>query len=649
MILDLELKQLDGKIMSEKSVYNPSKEVKDVTEMVMNHFDVGYSIMNQPYDEFNNMTLIERQGVDQRKWNNFRPERDDNPDTNWRSNAIRPITRNKVISIAAHLTARLLYPVIKAQNDQDEEDKDAAQVMELMVKWSLQQANYDRTFLNAVIAALVNPAVIVHEEFQNVIRTIRERNEKGEMTTVEMIDELYSGFQMNLVPCNELFIGNAYENNIQKQPFLVKRKVMDFSEACGKYGEVENFKKYVKAGLQVMMNAENYEFYEEYDDELEERLVEEITYYNRPMDLQLVFINGVIMTDTDEPNPRLDKRYPFAKGGFEPIDEGKFFYYFSLVRKMKPDSDIIDTMYNMVIDGTFLQLMPPMALFGDDKIDASIVMPGMVTSLDAETKLQPINTGGNLNAGLGVLQKMEESVDESSQSPRQAGQSGTGQKTAFEIGQLEKNARIGLGLSGKMIGFLVKDLGELIVSDDIQYLTVADVAELTSGEEMLKYRKLLIDGSEIGEAKDTEISFDTNLPEEMTDEQEIQEGFGIIEEEGGMDGKKEIYKVNPELFRQLKYKVVVTTEMIEEPSDNVKRALNLEVYDRAIASPLANQETLFKDLLLGSYPETKNDADKYMKKPEDMEAMLAGQQESQQGGKGNNVVASTANAERQVI
>lgn len=648
MILDLELKKLDGKISSEKSTYNPSKDIKDITNLVMNHFNVGYKIMNSPYDEFNGMTLVQTQDIDQKRWNNYRPDMSKDPDVAWKSNALRPITRNKVISIAAHLTSRLLYPAIKAQNDQDEEDKEAAEVMELMVKWSLQQANYDKVFLNAVIAALVNPAVILHEEFQNVIRSIKERNEKGEITVKEVIDELYSGFQINLVPCNELFIGNIYESNIQKQPFLIRRKVLDFSEACGKYGKIPNFQKYVKAGLQVMMDSQNYEFYEEYDDELEERLVEEITYYNRPLDLQLVFINGVIMTDIDSENPRQDKRYPFCKTGFEPIDEGKFFYYFSLVRKMKPDSEIIDKMYNMVIDGTFLQLMPPMALFGDDKIDSSIVMPGMVTSLDAETKLQPINTGGNLNAGLGVLERMESSVDESSQAPRQMGQEGSGQKTAYEISQLEKNAKIGLGLAGKMISFLVKDLGELVVSDDVQFLTVADVADLTNGEQMLKYRKLLLGGEESNDTKDKEISFDPNLPEEMTEEEELTEGFGIMDEEGGLDGKKEIFRVNPSLFRQLKYKVVVTAEMVEEPSDNVKRALNLEAYDRAIANPMANQETLYKDLLLGSYPETKSDPDKYMRKPEDMEAMMA-QGMSGGGSKSNNVVGSVANAEKQTI
>jgi hypothetical protein len=646
MILDIELKKLGDRISSEKSTYNPGKEVTDITQMVMNHFDVGYQIMNSPYNEFNGLNLLMRQEADQKKWNNFRPDRDTDPDTSWKSNAIRPITRNKVISIAAHLTSRLLYPKVIAQNDQDEEDKDAAYVMELMIRWALEQSDYERTFLNAVIAALVNPAVIIHEEFQEVVRTVKEKLENGKYKTTKVLDELYSGFQQNLIPCNELYIGNIYENNIQKQPFLIRRKVMDFSEACGKYGGNKNFDTYVKAGIQIMMNAKNYEFYEEYDDELGDRLVEEITYYNRSLDLQLVFVNGVLLDNPEECNPRLDKKYPFVKTGFEPIDEGKFFYYFSLVRKMSPDSEIIDRMYNMVIDGTFLELMPPMALFGDDTVDSSIVMPGMVTSFNSDTKLQPIRNGSNLTAGMNMLNKMEDSVSESSQAPRQMGQEGSGQKTAYEISQLEKNAKIGLGLAGRMIGFLVRDLGQLVVSDAIQYLTVGQVAELTTGDTMLKYRKFLLNGVDNEEFNEAEIQLDNDLPEEMSEEEDIQNGFKIMDEEGGIDSKKAIFKVNPTIFRNLKYKTYITAEMIEEPSDNVKRALNLEVYDRAIANPSIDSEAITKDLLLGSYPETKDRTDKYMRKPEDMESMMMQQQA---GARPNNVVGSVANAERQVI
>jgi hypothetical protein len=64
-------------------------------------------------------------------------------------------------------------------------------------------------------------------------------------------------------------------------------------------------------------------------------------------------------------------------------------------------------------------------------------------------------------------------------------------------------------------------------------------------------------------------------------------------------------------------------DAIAPPSDNVERALNLELYDRAINNPNTNQEALLTDVLLGSYPKTKNDVAKYVKKQGSTEEQLA--------------------------
>ena len=93
----------------------------------------------------------------------------------------------------------------------------------------------------------------------------------------------------------------------------------------------QNFKDYVRPGLQVVFDEGTDLFYQQFDEELRKNLVEEVIYYDRTQDLQLIMVNGVLLTDPDHPNPRLDKRYPFIKGGYELIDEGKFFYYFSIV------------------------------------------------------------------------------------------------------------------------------------------------------------------------------------------------------------------------------------------------------------------------------------------------------------------------------
>jgi hypothetical protein len=105
-----------------------------------------------------------------------------------------------------------------------------------------------------------------------------------------------------------------------------------------------------------------------------------------------------------------------------------------------------------------------------------------------------------------------------------------------------------------------------------------------------------------------------DVSSEPRDEKEaLSASYGVLEEEGGDESKVEIYKANPELFRNLKYVLQVTADVISPKSEDLERALNLEAFDRAIQLPFTNQEVLAKDLLFGSYDKTKRDVNRYIK------------------------------------
>ena len=630
MILDLTVTRDQGKVTSPVSRYQPSKKAKARIAQAMEHFEVGREIMNTSYREFNDMTVLQRQSMDQASFNVYVEPQSTDPDESWKSQAVRPIVRNRTISIAAHVTGSLVYPQVYAQNDQDEGDSDSADVMRDLMEWAGEQANYVKTFLYATIGALVNPAVIVHTEFAESYRTVKEIVDEGKWEEKRVIDELFSGFQDTIVQIDELFIGDIRQPDIQKQPFIIWRRAIDFSAAQAKHGDKANFKKYVRPGIQSVFDADSGQFYDVEDENLHGRLVEEVIYYNRTEDLQLVILNGVLVTDPDQPNPRKDKRYPFAKTGYELIGDGQFFYYYSLVRKMSKDEEVINTLYRLVIDGTYLQLVPPMAIYGDEEINSSVITPGTMTVFAPETKMEAINIGSNLSAGMAALEKVEASASESSNDVLQSGQDAGSGNTAFEVSRLEQNARIMLGLFAKMIGMLVKDLGELRMSDILQFLTIADVNRLVSDGDRLTFQSFLIPDKNVeGKKKSRRIVFDDSINQDGVPPEErktpLDLSFDVLKDEGGMDSDMEICRVVPNLFRERKFRVKVTPDAVTPPSDNVKRALNMEEYDRAIESPYANQEALYRDLLLGSYEATKSNADKYTVKPEDMQQQSAAQ------------------------
>jgi len=605
-IIDLKIsRNTKGEIEVPISEYQENDTQKDIRKIVLKDFELAAQTMQKSYQEFNNKSLLTRQNIDQKSFNSLQDETETDPDLSWKSRAVRPITRNKIVSISAHVLASVIFPNIFAQNENQEEDKEAARVMRMLIEWVADNYDYAKSLVYAVIAALVNPAAIVHFEFAEVYKKAKEIQENGTWITKEVLDEILSGFQFNTVPLDELYIADIYIHDIQKQPYLIWRKAIDYDTARLKYKDKDNF-KYVNPGIQILYDEASAQFYKQYDENLEQRLVEEVIYYNRIEDLELVYLNGVLVTDSDEPNKRKDKKYPFSKLIYELIDEGKFFYGKSLAFKMAPDQEIIDQLYQMVIDGSFLKLMPPTAIYGEEQFNSSIVAPGAITIMKENSKMEKIDIGTDINTGLATINEVERSMNETSSDPRQAGQGSSGKQTAFEVSRLEENARTMLGLFAKPIGWFVKDLGELMVDSILQFMTVPEIDDITGG---LKYKNFLLGGDD----KSKMIQFDETMTDEpMTEEDSLMASYEILKEQGGLKGKKEISKVNPSVFRKLKFLIRISPDNLIPPSEAVKKALNLELYDRAVANPLSNQEEIYKTLLLGSYETTKNDPDKFI-------------------------------------
>lgn len=603
-----------GKPVRETSTYTPTDPEKDVRAMILKHFTLGSTNAYTPRVEFNDLSLTDRDQYDQMAFNTYQPNNGQawqgNPQGAWRSRAMRPVIRNKCISIAAHATARLIFPKVFAYNKQSDEQKDAAQVMEDLMEWSGDISNYPFTALMRVITALSSPASIGYTEYGDVERAVKYPQEDGTYKEVLIKDEAYPCFMDTVVPVDQFYIENFYEPDIQKQGWLIWRKVYGYAEAQNKYGRVYDNFKYVKPGVQTIYDDANRTFYNVYDPNMRQEDVEEIIYWNKNLDLKIILVNGVMMTKCDNPNPRMDKLYPFDKFGYEPINN-RFFYYKSLAFKLQHDAEIVNTLYQMVIDGTYLAIFKPMVNVGGEIIASDVIVPGAVTTLsDPNADLRAINVGSDLRSGLETLGVVEKSINESSQEPLQQGeQSGSG-TTAYEISKLEQNANTVLGLFLQMIAKHVKEFGLLRKGDIIQYLTLPDVVQIT-GEPEMTYKTFFLKGDQKA-GKNKKIEFSTSMPDELTKEEHLDYSYDILieNERKGM----EIWKVNPTLYRELNYMVTVNPDVLTPRSTEVTRALNLETFDRLIQSPVANQEEALK-LLLSTDPDTQKEPDKFIAKP----------------------------------
>ncbi len=602
-----------GEIESESAAYTPSEQEYNVRALILKHFVLSTVNMYTPRVEFNDLSLITRDQYDQMSFNTYQPNNGQgwqgDPQAAWRSRAIRPIIRNKCMSIAAHATARLLFPKVFAYNNDSDEQQEAAKVIEDLMEWSGDISNYPYNALVRVITALSSPASIGYTEYGEVTRLVKtEKNEDGTWKEKRVPDEAYPCFMDVTVPVNQFYIENIFEPDIQKQGFVIWRKVYAFSAAQTKYGTCDNF-KFVRPGVQTIYDDANRVFYYVYDPNMRSEDIEEIVYWNKNLDLKIVMINGVMMTPADNPNPRQDKLYPFDKFGYELINN-RFFYYKSLAFKLQHDAEIINTLYQMIIDRTYLDTFKPMVNVGGEIIASDVIVPGAVTTLsDPNADLRAINLGQSSDTSKAIesMTVVEKSINESSQEPLQSGQNSGSDMTAYEISRLENNANTVLGLFIQMISKHVRDFGKLRLGDIIQYLTLPEVSDIT-GDAELTYKTFFLKGKN----KNKKIVFDADLPTEYTNEEYLDASLDVKEEQDrkGM----EISKVNPIMLRDLKYMITISPDVLNPRSEDLERAYRLEDFDRMVMHPEIFDAEETGKLLLSSSPATKSDPDKYLVK-----------------------------------
>lgn len=394
------------------------------------------------------------------------------------------------------------------------------------------------------------------------------------------------------------------------------RRIISFDQFQTKY-PVDQYPdaQYVNPGVIVTMDDANSGFYQVVDSHMRQFEVEEVIRWRKSTDSRDVMVNGILITEPWAENPRNDHQYPWDCFYYLPINErciaGK-----SLVFALGPESVLLNTQYQMINDANFLNLFPPTVTSGSDKAGMDVIVPGLNLAFaekDVTINALRTSTDNSIRTAMDVMQNVEKSLSESSQDPIQQGQSNPTPSTAYEISRIEQNAATVLGLTMKfMANSHVIPYGKLLLSDILQYLTMADAAKIT-GNGGLVYKTFFV--NEPGQAgKKNKISFDANMPDSMTDDQKMQMSWQLLIAQGGTKADTILYKANPVLFRNYQYVFTMDNDVLNPRSADLTRAYDLETYDRAINSPVADQESLYKDLLMGSNPKTARDPDAYVAK-----------------------------------
>jgi len=363
--------------------------------------------------------------------------------------------------------------------------------------------------------------VFVQEEWLRLFETKKVLKEKyngqfkefGKDKWSSSLEMVFEGPGRSLLYGPNVFLGNILEFTMSKQPYLFTVINDDYDVAKGKYGKFENWKYVVKGAVPTTVdNTDRTIFDNNWRlTEIKDNQVEIILYQDKPRDEFQIIINGVMMLPIGFPlsavSPGGD--YNIAKQVFRVLSH-KFAYGKSFVSSgsVKEISALIDEMLKLFVLKTRKSLTPPYVNTSGRVISSKVLSPGRISMGISPDALQKIGEEGQgvTSNEFNVLKELQDRIDKSTVSNIFQGQQGKAGTTATEIVEVQRQAKLTLGLTIAACALLEQKLSYLRLWNllenwfnpvDTKTVTVNDVRK-----EVNKYRnttrEVNIDGEGLG-------------------------------------------------------------------------------------------------------------------------------------------------------
>ena len=416
-------------------------------------------------------------------------------------------------------------------------------------------------------------AVFVQEEWLRTFerKKVLKKKYGGEFKKWKEWDEklelVFEGPSRTLLYGPNVYLGDITEYFMEKQPFAFAVIHQNYDIAKTKYGKFENW-KYVTKGPKATLgdNDKNNGIYDNKWrlTEISDNQVEIVLYQDKPNDEFQIVINGVLMLPIGYPLSAVSPagEYNIVKQVFRPISSkfayGKPFVRMGSVREL---SKIIDEMLKLFVLKTRKSYATPYVNTSGKVISSRVLTAGKITMGISSDALHPIGTEGQgvTASEFGVLKELQDRVDKSTVSNQFTGQQGKSGTTATEVVELQRQAKLTLGLTIAACEFLELKLGYLrlwnILENWYNPLDTKVIGANDARKYINTYRKVTrdvaIDGEGLGERQ--VIPTDQN----PVPEAEVIRGMEKIEENKRGVPVRKIF-LNPEGIKKAKLRWYIT-------------------------------------------------------------------------------------------
>lgn len=517
------------------------------------------------------------------------------------------ILRTKLFALVSSIISLNLAPDVVAFDSNNVRISALGNALEDIMDKCNELENDEEKQLMRIYELLKQGTVFVEEVWKK--ETLLEKTLTGEFdgkfnskNWTQKIEETEGQPVRNLISGRDVFLGNMREYLIQNQPYIFTVQSKTYEECKAIYGEWEMWKYVSRNKTQILGSVsetilgDNWTLQDNPDGE-----VEIIKYQDSRHNEFQIIINGILMLPLGTPLP-WGRMYNIEQQNLEPI-RADFAYGKSFIFKNKNTVQLLDEMLRMASLKTYSSFKPPYLNTSGVIIPQDVLAPGKITMGVPAGSLKPVSdlaVQGVTNGEFSMIQEIKNFVDQNTVSQTFTGMREGGTTTATQVMELQRQARVMLGVLMLAVSLMEKKINGLRLFNLLRswFNPTDTVVDEVRNELKNRYRIVSRERSIPNEGPgvryvvptDESVSVDSLMQEEA-----------MMKEQTGKPTR--IIVINPEELKQARYMWMITINPREKKSSE----LNKLMFRQKIADAMALQLPLNPEYLKEQFAEIWGD------------------------------------------
>ncbi len=526
-----------------------------------------------PHEEFDGLSFIQYWQKNEEIANTYIKPRKNQGDVLFQSGTLRV----KLFAFISSIISLNLFPDILAYDKNDNVASSLGNAMEDIIDKTYELENdEEKQFIR--IYELLKQGTTFHEELWDVKSyKAKELTKQFDGTFAfkgwkEKKKETDGKAIKNILCSKDVYLGNIKKYYIDDQPYLFTVENKTYEEVEKMFGDWEMFKYVPKKKTPVLaeLGDKEYKYHWALHNHPQGQ-VEIIRYQSLSDNEYQILINGIPMLPIGYPLP-WGNRYNITQQNFEPIRKD-FAYGKSFIFKNKNVVELLDEMLRMATLKTYKSFMPPYLNTSEMVVNKSVLMPGKITMGIPPGSLKPVSqeeTRGVTQGEFNMIEYIKRYVDENTASQTFTGSKEKGTVTATQIIELQRQARIMLGVVILSVSLMEKKLAKLRLYTILENWFDPTGTEVDEARNILKNRYRIVSRQRGIDGEGPGLRYIVPTEEKITTDRVFEEEETLKKTTGR---PTRIIFIKPKEIKQAEYVWVITINPREKKSSELNKLM----------------------------------------------------------------------------